>query len=363
MKRNKLFKNKGISLLCLTMLLVASLFSGCSSSNASNGSQQADTDKVYELDVNFTHGPDVAKSFTDWGAMIEEKSGGRIKFNYFYSNSLLSIPDLPKGVATGVADISNCPVHIYPGIFPLNGQILGLPFIGVPGIESGSEIYRELYSNNPEMQEEYEKLGVHMLTANMMSPYHIHTTSTEEIRTPDDLKGLKIITGKTELSELIGSTGGAPVSQPVTEYYLSLERGVADGVTAHFPVANAFGIIPLLKQHIIFGESGTHMDLQTYIFNKDAWDNLPEDLQKLFEDNLDLLNQYEIEITNQQYNTAMEKAMAQGDIFTELTDEEINEWKAMTKNINQETLEDIEDLGLPALKVYKNAKQLIESYK
>ena len=52
------------------------------------------------------------------GDFVEEKTGGRIKFQYFYGGSLMSKPQFIDGVAKGIADISTGPVSFVTGKIP-----------------------------------------------------------------------------------------------------------------------------------------------------------------------------------------------------------------------------------------------------
>src|SRR4030043_2448924 len=52
------------------------------------------------------------------GDLIEAKTNGRIKFEYFYGGSLIKKPAFVDGVAKGIADISTGPVGFVTGKIP-----------------------------------------------------------------------------------------------------------------------------------------------------------------------------------------------------------------------------------------------------
>ena len=61
------------------------------------------------------------------GDLIEERTNGRIKFEYFYGGSLIKKPAFVDGVAKGIADISTGPVGFITGKIP---ELSPLRFLG-----------------------------------------------------------------------------------------------------------------------------------------------------------------------------------------------------------------------------------------
>lgn len=366
-------KRKGISGLLALLLLVAfvglSMLSGCTQKEESKQAETKQEEKnqeqaeVIELNVNLSAPETVMKPFQEFAKTVESRSGGRVKFNIFYSNSLVPVMEVPKALSSGVADISNLIPYLYPGVLPLNGSITGLPLLGIPSTEAGSELYHQLFKKYPGMKAEFDKLGIKLLTGSMMAPQQLLNVTANKMSLPANIKGKKIISGKPVFGELVVAAGGAPVSMPISDYYMSLERGVADAVATTVNAAFAFGIAPLVKQAVIFGEeTGIYMDLQAFAMNQKSWDKLPADIQKIFEEELAKLYVAEIKKERDLLAGFTEKLKASAN-YTVLTPEEIEAWAKLAKPLHEKYINELEAKGLPGKAMYEDIMKFISEKK
>jgi TRAP-type C4-dicarboxylate transport system substrate-binding protein len=119
----------------------------------------------------------------------------------------------------------------------------------------------------------------------MGPPAQIHTTK-KAVEVPTDLKGLKMGTVGREMAEFLKAAGAAPImGGAVADTYMNLERGLTDGLINHFPVVLVFRLLPLLKNHTMFGEgSGIGGNIDTLIMNLDKFNSFPPDIQKIIEE-------------------------------------------------------------------------------
>lgn len=352
----------------LVLLLLTVIISGCSTQQTSTSQQTSTTTqqsestadgKVYEMNVNLTHGEVPGRPLVQALTAIQEKSGGRLKFNFYYSNSLLTIPEVPKGVGSGVADISVFPLNQYTSLLPLCSRIASLPFMGFENIDEALVIYKQVFSESAEMQAEFTALGITPLNTYVYAPYNFAVTSTEDIRLPSDLKGMKIAMSNRELMELTSKNGGAPVTMSPMDYFSSLEKGVIDGVVNHFPALQAFGVLDLVKQNVIFGDSGTHMDFGFNVINTKSLESLPEDLRQMLMDSLADWEASEVQSIKGMQASAIKYCEEQGNKFTQLTAEEISIWKAAASEYHGNSLAELDAKGLPATELYDRFKALI----
>ena len=104
----------------------------------------------------------------------------------------------------------------------------------------------------------------------------------KEINSLADLEGLKMrIPGIG--GEVLKRAGGTPVSLPGAELFTSLQTGSIDATEWIGPYNDvAFGLNKAAKYYYYPGwhEPGPALE---FIVNKDAWDSLPEDLQRIVE--------------------------------------------------------------------------------
>jgi TRAP-type C4-dicarboxylate transport system substrate-binding protein len=296
--------------------------------------------------------------FTDSFSLIEERSGGRVTVENYWSETLLKIQEVYRGTQTGLTDIGCYVSGSNPGLFQLN-NFLGLPFNGLPSMSAGNTIYRELSQKFPELEAEFE--GVKVLWFGFMPPHQLNLTN-KEVHTPEEVAGMKIL-ASGEAVDYFQAIGASPITVDVSEYYLSLERGLAEGQLIHFPAMNLFGLCPLLPYHTMFGEGGYGMMVQYLFMNLDTWNKLPTDVQEIMEDVF--INSQTPAIVAMDENdikTVTGTCEEMGHTFVYLTPEEIQLWAAYAKPIHEKWIGEMEAKGLPGRALYDEAMLLISEY-
>ena len=102
--------------------------------------------KTIELTFSHTIPPVVpnAKVYQAWADQIAERSGGRVKINFYWSESLLKASEFFRGVQTGATDMTFYVVGIDSGLMPLN-MGFKLAFMGYRNLSEGTEIYNKIF--------------------------------------------------------------------------------------------------------------------------------------------------------------------------------------------------------------------------
>lgn len=370
--------SKKILALIVASLLAVALLASCSgdsgsstggdaSTSASTGGSSGSVDTSnteFEFNVNYTNPEQAGFRLTEYCDKITEQSNGRIVFNHYYASSLMSIPEVPKGLQDGIADISHLPLNNYQQQFPLNAQILAVPFLGIPSVQAAADIYNTLYEEFPELKTELEDQGMTYLATAPFAPYHLMFNKEANVRAPEDLSGLKIIVSSTELSEMFTAYGGVPIQQPPTEFFASLEKGVADGVVNHFPAGLAFGVIPdLSKQSTVFGSddlsTGLIYNYAHTVIRTASLERLPDDLQQLFWDNLDEYAAAEIEQVMAMGQNAIDANASAGNEVINLSNDEVKVWRDAAEPYREATIATLEGTTPVARDIYNRALELV----
>ena len=314
---------------------------------------------VIELSFAHTIPPVVplAKVYQQWAQMISEKSGGKVKINFYWSESLLKASELYRGVQTGVADMSYYVVGLDYGLMPLN-MFTKLGFMGYPSMEAGTEIYHKIWDKFPEIRNEFK--GVKVMAARMSPGYHLSFVN-KEVRVPADIKGMKIISSGAGLAAELAAMGAATMDVKVGDMYMSLERGLAEGICAHFPVLHAFGVLPVVKYHTMFG-NGAVFSIDNVLMNLKTWNSLPPDIQKIFEDLSPWLGQEIIKADVGYVAMVIGKAKEMGHTFITPTPAEMKLWREAAQPVHDKWIADTEAKGLPGKAVYKEATRLLKKY-
>jgi TRAP-type C4-dicarboxylate transport system substrate-binding protein len=163
-----------------------------------------------------------ATTSIDWANELEEATDGRVKVNFYWSESLVKTTGLFDAVASGTADMAQPPPVYFPERFPLT-QIMQLLMVFDSNRQMGQTLIA-LYNKYEEMREEY--LPTRWLWFHGVGP--VQLASTRQVQTMEDLEGLKVRTSSRFLVEGFKLLGAVPVSLAVTEAYQALETGVID---------------------------------------------------------------------------------------------------------------------------------------
>ncbi|MGF7158704.1 TRAP-type C4-dicarboxylate transport system substrate-binding protein [Rhodoligotrophos appendicifer] len=176
-----------------------------------------------------THTGPGSISSTQYNAYLDEltkRTNGEVTIkDKFYSQALIKATDQAKGIAQGLADVGYVCVGYSPSLFPLTG--MGeMPYLSQHG-DSISSALTELYETNADFKAEFERQGLVPIAMDAPSPTIIGVS--REIKSADDLKGLKV-RAYGELGNIVAKGGGmTPVPMSTAEIATSMQTGVIDG--------------------------------------------------------------------------------------------------------------------------------------
>lgn len=158
---------------------------------------------------------------------IEKRSGGEIKFEKYWSSSLLKAADLFPGLSSGAADVVlGSPAGYNVKEYPLANVVM--PFLSTRG-DAVTLAWRELYKNNAAFRNEFESKGAKILLA--VSWAENTVWSKKPIATLQDLKGLKVRAVPT-ISDALQKLGATPVALAWPDGLEGLQRGVVQAMSA-----------------------------------------------------------------------------------------------------------------------------------
>ncbi len=278
---------------------------------------------------------------------VEAASNGRIKFEYYYSGTLIPAKEALEGLKEKIADIATVIPAYTPGKLPL----LSVGFVPVTGKNyfSASMAMAEL-CETPEVKTELGKWGIRYLS-------HLQTSSNvvwsrRPINSISDLKGKKLRALGAQ-AKLVKALGAVPVATIGTEIYTAIQRGTLDGA-----VANAtWGLSYMFQEpccdyyKLPFGAT-SHLVAIT----EEAWNKIPEDLQKLFHDLREETCRAGAEIYEGSGKIKLKECEAAGQItIKEASPQDM----ALLKKTAEETVwkewvEKTTERGLPAQRVLNN---------
>jgi len=345
-------------MLISVVLTACFLLSGCGGQQKDISADKA-SEKTFELNWAGAYPdahPTVVNAFKPWINEMDEQSNGRLKIHYFAPNTLCPQNDVFDSTVSGFADIGSAYEGYNPGKFPLT-EMINL-MLEIPSAEAGALVMWDLIQNFPEVQDQYK--DTKMLWAWTSATFQIHTVK-KEVRTLEDLKGLKIIGWDTQRLEILRLLGANPMEISPLDTYLSLERGMADGVMCPLAPVRSYKISDVAKYHTI-------VDLGVGPFyammNQDKWNSLPADLQSLIEETTGAKMARRCGITLDEGSVDDSKRlMDEGHTFYVLPPEEKERWIEATGPLQDEWVKNMEAKGFTSAKeILETAKQLAKKY-
>lgn len=207
-----------------------------------------------------------------WVKKVEEAAKGRVKIEVYPSQTLTKGPETWNAVKSGVADIGWMFHGYWPDMTPLS-DVITLPFLPFKTAEKGSEALWKLYEKFPAVQREYKDVQVLMLWTS--NPYFLLTTK-KQVKTLEDLKGMKIRVAGGPPTEQMKALGAVPTLIPMPDNYMALDKGVIDGMGAPWEAVHGFRLYEVAKYYTMVPLSAVYFSMSV---NKQKWDSLPKDVQ------------------------------------------------------------------------------------
>jgi len=274
--------------------VLAAGLAGCSKEPS-----KAQTSKYSTKTIHWTMVTTWPKNFQGLGEgaeylanLIDKMSAGRLKIRVFGAGEMVPALQVFDTVSSGNAQMGHGAAYYWKGKLPASPFFSAVPF-GMNAQEmnswllkgEGLQLWESLYAPFNLVPRPCGNTGVQMAG-----------WFNKEIKSVADLKGLKMrIPGLG--GEVLKRAGGVPVLLPGSEVFTSLERGALDAAEWVGPYNDlAFGFYKAAKYYYYPGwhEPGSTMEA---IINKEALNQLPDDLQQIVLDacliaNQDMLCEY-----------------------------------------------------------------------
>jgi TRAP-type C4-dicarboxylate transport system substrate-binding protein len=263
----KIVKNSFVAIITSIIVLSCGLFA---------------SEKPITLIVHHLHSPKApthTKFLLPWAKKVEEMSKGRIKVQVFPSMTLGGKPnELYKQARDGVVDIVWTVAGYTPGVFTRT-EVFELPTVHQGSSVATSLAIKENFDLIKDDFKKTKPLLVYVHAGNA-----IHTVN-KKITSMSDLKGLKLRTPSRTGGWLIEEFGAEPVGMPLPALPQALSKNAVDGALIPFEVFPPFKFHQLTR-YSTSNRFGTSVFL--LLMNKDKFNSMPKDLQKVLVDSLDL---------------------------------------------------------------------------
>lgn len=204
---------------------------------------------------------------------VKKRTNGRVEITYYPGGTLLNPVKMYDGVVTSIADMGVSHISYTRGRFPVM-EVFEMPH-GFPSGWVATQVSSDFFDK----YKPAEWKDVHVLYVDMTGPLVLLSVS-KPVKALEELKGLKIrATG--QMTEVIKALGGVPIPLEMPDVYDALRRAVIDGITVDLSTLKYWKFAEVIKYVTADWQLGTGYTFY-FVMNKDKWNALSPDLQKIF---------------------------------------------------------------------------------
>ena len=309
-------------------VVTALSLAACSSGNsAAPNNNSGGGDKVV---VNIAYGNQpgepIDQQAQKWKELAEEKSGGRLELKLFPSSQLGSEKDVIEQAMMGNNTVILTGYDFLMDYVPDMG-IFTAPYL----TDSTDDLF---YLTTTEwfdgLRSDLREKGLEVVTTNTLYG-HRHLMTVKEVKTPEDLNGMKIRVPNSNIyTKTFEALGATPTPMPLAEVYTSLQQGLIDGAENPLPVLQGSKTNEIAK-HLALTE---HTKIiSPWVAGTAFLDTMPEDLQQILKETGDEAGEYAKAITIEQSEKVLEEFKQQGVTVTEV---DLDAFKEKTKSVYSE---------------------------
>lgn len=296
----------------ISLLVIASLLfvAGCGSSQKDAGAKK-DGPKVMKLGIVTNKDRSLTKGLVKFGEIVEKESGGSIKVEVF-SDGVLGgdrqvIEALQMGTVHGTAVSTGVIAAFAPRM-----DAFDLPFL----FKDKATAYK-LFDGplGQEVLSDLPKAGLIGFSYWENGFRHL-TNNKREVKTADDIKGLKVRTLESKVHVETWKTLGAnPTPIAYTQLYSAMEQGVVDG--QENPMGNVVGMkFNEVQKYLTY--TGHIYNANVFMISKKFFDGLTDKEKEVVKKAAEEAKTYQRQLNDKEDNDSIAILKEKGMKLTEL---------------------------------------------
>jgi TRAP-type C4-dicarboxylate transport system substrate-binding protein len=296
-----------------------------------------------------------AQSLDRWAERIKEQSNGMLTVRHYSASTLLPAPDMRTGVEAGTADLG-CS-FIYkpePGFEPsmvMAQLILGLNYT------TCLEIFDDIWNEFPDMWEgQWDKFKLIWIT--VIDPNLLFTVDTP-VYTMNDIKGLQIRMPDAVAANMFKALGAAPVSMSTADWVVSLDKGTTDGAATSAGSILDHQVGEKVKYCTRYS---TGPGVTFLVMNKEKYNSLSPELQKIIDDNMEWGKQDMIQSKLDAETESYEYLAANGVEVIDLSADEHAKWDETVRPVYDGIASELDEAGYPGTELVDYALERAKYY-
>jgi len=337
---------KGSVIFCFSLIFVLGLFF-----SVSNGLAGDDKEMIFKRPLKFASWFSTAHMVPPFEKELcknlEKASNGRVKIQFYGTQSLGKVLEQYEMVMDGVSDIAGAiPAAYETDKLPLT-SFMDFPFNWTSAVV-GTKVFWKLYDEGF-FNDEYKEIKLLSYWSCAVNQLY---TSKKRIDKMEDFKGMKFFVGSPMHYAMYKQLGAIPIKMGYPDTYTALQRGTLDGsVGPIYSMYKAWRYTEVCKYAWKWDISGGFALINAV--NNNVWNKLPADIQAAWEKegrdmSFKLAEAYDAKVAE---GTALWKASK-----SELIEISIEEKEKMAEKflpLWQKWVDDNETAGRPAKKFYQ----------
>lgn len=317
----------------LTVIAMAvSLLAGCGGSQPTQ--EKKAEKKVIRVSIGLNDASPEYKGLEKWKELVAKESNGRLEVQIFPSAQLGDDIKTMTALRAGTLEMSG-PSSSPIATIDKKWMIFDLPFL------FANEKIVDSVLDGPFGQKMLDSLSTHGLVGVMYfeNGYRQLTNSKHEVKTPADIKGLKIRTMENPVHLAAWRALGAnPTPMPFSEVFNAMQQKTIDGqenpnTTNYLQKFYEVQKYTTITNHVW----GPHVIL----YSKKLWDALPKEDQEILKKTGKEASRWQREYNRKVEAEALEGLAKAGMTVTKLTPEQVQLFQDATKGIAAQFENDI----------------------
>lgn len=260
--------------------------------------KEGDTQTLY-LAHTLPQGHPVHKGLLEFKKALNEKSGGKMNVKVFPDGQLGSEREVLELLQIGSVAITKVSAATLSNFVP-EYHVLGIPYLFRDKQHQFDVLEGEVGKSILEKGSKFWLRGLGYYDAGSRSFY----TSNKAIRTPEDLKGLKIRVMNNQMAiNMVNALGGSATPMAYGELYTAIQQGVVDGAENNPPSFVSSNHYEVSKYYTLDQHSSVP---DVLLIGTKYWDKLTEEEKKWVQEAMD----ESVQAQKQFWNESVEESMA-----------------------------------------------------
>ena len=266
---------KGFTAILAVLMVLALSLSSCNIPGSSDKSGDSGVEYVIRLGHSDTEDNLINVSLMHYADWVKEQTDGRVIIRLYPDEKLGDNTDMAQQLVTGELDAMMMPQGVEATYAPKIAT-LGLPFLFTSYEQAWAVTEdEEVAEGLTQGLEDYNMIQLAFWENGMRQI----TNSVREVKTPDDVNGLKIRIPDDAMTESIFSELGASTTKFAwSKTYDALKQGTFDG--QENPVANIYAS-KINEVNSYMTLTNHKYESKNLVFSLSTWNKLPEDIQEV----------------------------------------------------------------------------------